>query len=227
MRTAAALIGLVSLTCLACMNARPHTIESRLAQFEVPVRERLASAFQQAEAPWPPARLTLLAFKGERLLEAWVPGPDGAWVFLKTYPILAASGSLGPKLREGDRQVPEGIYRIEYLNPNSRFHLSLKLDYPNAFDRARAQEEGRTHPGSDIMIHGSDASIGCLAMGDPAAEELFVMAARPGIEQVRVIIAPVDLRVRPAPVLEGHPPWTPGLYGQIQEALRTYPARRE
>jgi len=68
------------------------------------------------------------------------------------YRITAASGTAGPKLREGDRQVPEGIYRIVGLNPNSRYHLSMKLDYPNAFDRHQAARDGRARPGSDIFI---------------------------------------------------------------------------
>ena len=69
------------------------------------------------------------------------------------YPILAASGVLGPKLREGDKQVPEGIYGAEALNPNSKFHLSIRLNYPNTFDRRMAQSDGRTQLGGDIMIH--------------------------------------------------------------------------
>jgi murein L,D-transpeptidase YafK len=221
MRRAAALLAV--LACAACMKAAPFTVEDRLAQFQEPVRQRLAPDFEKAPASWPPPRLALLAFKEERLLEAWAPGPSGAWTRIKTYPILAASGGPGPKLREGDRQVPEGLYTVEWLNPNSRFHLSLKLDYPNAIDRARAREEGRTRPGSDIMIHGHAVSIGCLAMGDPAAEELFVMAALAGPAHVRVIIAPVDLRRRPLPDIRGLPLWTGGLYLTLREALQTFP----
>ncbi|MEO1729077.1 MAG: L,D-transpeptidase family protein, partial [Bacteroidota bacterium] len=110
------------------------------------------------------------------------------------YPILAASGTAGPKLREGDRQVPEGVYRVLSLNPNSRFHLSLELDYPNAFDRARASEEGRTEPGSDIFIHGGAKSVGCLAIGDPAIEEVFLLVAETGIGNVAALLCPSDPR---------------------------------
>lgn len=94
--------------------------------------------------------------------------------FLFAYHILAASGTVGPKLREGDEQVPEGIYSISGLNPNSQFHLSLRVDYPNTNDRQQAQLESRTNLGQDIMIHGRAASIGCLALGDEAAEDLFI-----------------------------------------------------
>lgn len=74
---------------------------------------------------------------------------------IKSYPILAASGSIGPKLRESDMQVPEGVYQIESLNPNSQFHLSLRVNYPNEFDREQARIDGRAQLGGDIMIHGS------------------------------------------------------------------------
>ena len=101
---------------------------------------------------------------------------------------------LGPKLQEGDRQVPEGIYQLEYLNPNSSYHLSLKINYPNAFDLKHAMLEGRDEPGSNIFIHGKAVSIGCLAMGDRAIEEIFVLVAKTGRNNVTVAIAPSDPR---------------------------------
>ena len=79
--------------------------------------------------------------------------------------------------------MPEGVYAIEAFNSNSRFHLSLKLDYPNAVDRQQAALEGRDQLGGDIFLHGKDVSVGCLAMGDAAIEELFVLVARTGIER--------------------------------------------
>ena len=83
--------------------------------------------------------------------------------------VAAASGGAGPKRREGDLQVPEGVYRIDRFNPNSRFHLSLGLDYPNASDRLR----GARRPGADIFIHGNRVSIGCLAMTDRVIDEIY------------------------------------------------------
>lgn len=205
------------------MKAAPFSISDRLAQYEEPVRLRLAPDFQQARVSWPAPRLTFLAFKQERLLEVWTSPSEGVGTWIKTYSILAASGRPGPKLREGDHQVPEGFYRIESLNPNSRFHLSLRLNYPNAFDLTHARAEGRSRPGSDIMIHGGASSVGCLALGDPAAEELFVLTALAGPSQVQVIIAPVDFRAQPMPDLEGLPAWTGALYQNIHKALQHYP----
>jgi hypothetical protein len=95
--------------------------------------------FADAGAAFPPRRLDLVVLKAERRLELWAPGPDGRSVRVHTTAVLAASGSAGPKLREGDQQVPEGVYGVRVLNPNSRFHLSFGIDYPNALDRAAAR----------------------------------------------------------------------------------------
>ncbi len=110
-------------------------------------------------------------FKEESELELWVRSGDRFELF-RSYEICNFSGDLGPKLKEGDRQSPEGIYRVGAgaLNPNSRFHLSFNLGFPNAHDRAN----GRT--GSFLMVHGDCLSIGCYAMTDPAIEEIFVLA---------------------------------------------------
>lgn len=170
-----------------------RTVASVVAEVGADVRGRLAPHFHAAGLAYPPAELALLAFKRERRLETWARGTD-AWVRIDAVPILAASGGPGPKLRQGDRQVPEGIYRVAALNPNSFFHLSIMLDYPNAFDQAAARQDGRTNLGGDIFIHGRDVSSGCLAVGDHAIETLFVLVADVGPERVRVVVAPHDPR---------------------------------
>ncbi len=157
---------------------------------------RLRPDFERAGVAYPPARLVMVAFKAEKRLELYGPDATGRLTRVRSYPILAASGGPGLKLREGDEQVPEGFYRIELLNPNSRFHLSLRVNYPNDEDRARACVDGRDPAtlGGDIMIHGGAASIGCLAMGDPAAEDLFVLVQRTGLDNVELLLLPNDLR---------------------------------
>jgi murein L,D-transpeptidase YafK len=132
---------------------------------------------------------TFLAFKDTRVVEVYAAIPDGTWRLIRRYPILAASGVAGPKLREGDMQVPEGTYAVTLLNPNSRFHVSLRLGYPNDFDREMARSDGRTDLGGDIMIHGRALSVGCLAVGDDAAEDFFTLAAAVGLEHVKVVIS--------------------------------------
>jgi murein L,D-transpeptidase YafK len=132
----------------------------------------------------------------------------------------------GPKLREGDQQVPEGLYRIELLNPNSRYHLSLRVNYPNAADIEQARAEGRDLAGlgGDIMIHGGAESVGCLAIGDPAIEELFVLVAGTGLDKVRLLIAPWDFRKETEDALAGRAPsWVAELYGQLRHEMAHLP----
>lgn len=197
-----------------------RTTADRVNQFGGVVRARLAPNLKRAGVAYPPARVTLVGLKAERTMQVWVSGPDRSWKHLKDYPILGMSGTLGPKLRQGDLQVPEGLYRVESLNPNSRYHLALRVNYPNAEDRRHGREDGRAQLGSDIMIHGSNCSIGCLAMGDEAAEELFVLAADVGIGNVAIILSPVDFRTRALPVpMPPVPAWTAALYASIQAEL--------
>jgi len=107
-------------------------------------------------------------FKKESLLEVWIR-TETEYEHLKDYNICAYSGYLGPKLKEGDRQSPEGFYKVKkhQLNPNSKFHLSFNLGYPNKYDKAH----GRT--GSFLMVHGNCVSIGCYAMTDDKIEEIY------------------------------------------------------
>lgn len=112
-------------------------------------------------------------FKHEKQLELWIEGEDQRFVLFRTYPICTYSGALGPKQREGDNQAPEGFYRVSagQLNPQSTYHLSFNLGYPNAYDRAHKRT------GNFLMVHGSCVSIGCYAMGDEGIEEIYTLAA--------------------------------------------------
>ena len=131
--------------------------------------ERLAAKGVSLGVP-----IYLRIFKLDSELELWVE-KDGHFVRFATYPICLWSGRLGPKLKEGDKQAPEGFYTVasEQLNPNSRMYRSFSLGFPNAYDRAH----GRT--GSFLMVHGGCASVGCYAVTDPVIGELwqFVTAA--------------------------------------------------
>lgn len=200
------------------------TVEDRLVEFGPAVDARLKPLFRSRSVAYPPQRIALVGLKTERILEVYAGNDSQSWKYIKSYPILAASGTPGPKLREGDGQVPEGIYAIESLNPNSLYHLSLRVNYPNQFDRMQARVDGRANLGGDIMIHGKTASIGCLAMGDIAAEDLFVLAARTGIDKITVILSPVDFRKRELPPLRGERPhWVNALYRDLREQLSAYP----
>lgn len=196
------------------------SVADRLSEFGEVVHERFAPRFNEIKVEYPPARMILAGLKQEKRLEVWVAGRENNFRLLKTYPILGASGTIGPKLVEGDGQVPEGFYKIESLNPNSAFHVALRVNYPNQFDRDKGKLDGRSKLGSDIMIHGNTCSVGCLAMGDEAAEELFVLAADTGIENIRVILSPVDFRQRELPLkIPPAPTWISELYADLRREL--------
>lgn len=111
-------------------------------------------------------------FKEDSELELWKEREDGRFYHFKTYPICNWSGDIGPKIREGDHQAPEGFYLItrEQMNPDSHYHLAMNLGYPNAFDRAQRRT------GEFLMIHGKCKSAGCYAMTDALMEEIYAIA---------------------------------------------------
>ncbi len=199
-------------------------IADRVAQYGAAARARLAPFFAAAGIGYPPEQFVLVGFKFERELDLLASGSGHDLTFIRSYPIQGMSGTLGPKLREGDGQVPEGIYTIVYLNPDSVAHLSLALSYPNEYDRARAEEDGRDTLGGDIMIHGGSMSSGCLAMGDEAAEELFVLAADAGWEGREVVLSPVDFRRNILPVgYRAQAGWVQDLYVRLRAELEGFP----
>lgn len=161
-------------------------------------------------------RLHILVFKKEQVVEVHAPG----WTRPRRYEMTGFSGGLGPKLQEGDGQIPEGVYGIEYLNPNSMFHLSLKVSYPNKFDKARAAEDGRRNLGGDIMIHGGSATVGCIPIGDDAIEEVFFLVAAVGKKNSIVVVSPYDMRKgRIKEFEESDLRWYPALCDAIFKSL--------
>ena len=202
----------------------PYTVAQRVDQYGTAVGKRLAPVFAHANVNYPPHEIAYVAFKDQRQLQVYARNAGSPrWHFVTQYPVHAASGGPGPKLKEGDRQVPEGIYQAELLNPNSRFHLSIRLNYPNSFDRQMAQRDQRTGLGGDIMIHGNAVSIGCLAMGDEGAEDLFILAALVGKERTRIIVSPTDFRISDTAPPRQAPAWTGTLYQALRKELRQYP----
>jgi hypothetical protein len=207
-------------------------VNAVVARLGPAVRERIAPYFRYARVAYPPMRVAFLAFKRERRLEVWACDdcdalPPSPWRRVDARAILAASGGPGPKLQQGDRQVPEGLYRLVAFNPNSRFHLSMMVDYPNAFDLEAAAIDGRTNLGGDIFIHGDARSIGCLAMGDRGIEDLFVLAADVGLERMEVVIAPWDPRTGYPLVPDPGIHFTPELYRRITDRLTDFPVAIE
>src|SRR5712675_652849 len=138
------------------------------AKANQPVPPKLIQAMVEKDMDLNSPMLVRL-FKQEAELEVWKQARNGQFVLLKTYPICRWSGDLGPKVREGDRQAPEGFYSINpsQMNPQSAYYLSFNTGYPNAFDKAL----GRT--GSQLMVHGDCSSRGCYAMTDEQIAEIY------------------------------------------------------
>jgi len=130
-------------------------------------------------------------FKKEAMLEVWMKDKE-SYIHLKDYEICAYSGHLGAKVKEGDKQAPEGFYTVDKkaLNPHSKFHLSFNLGYPNSYDRAYKRE------GSFLMVHGNCVSTGCYAMTDEKIEEIYALveeALKHGQESVQVHAFPFKM----------------------------------
>ncbi len=175
---AVSLIG--SLGILACKAAKPN--ESSDISSDDP--ERAAKAMEKV-SKYMPSQLEVKGlaigdpvyiriFKKERQLELWMKGAEkSSYQLVKTYSVAGMSGELGPKLKEGDFQAPEGFYATNkgLLHPLSRYHLAFNIGYPNAYDRAHERT------GSFIMVHGGRVSAGCFAMTDPMIEEIYSLCA--------------------------------------------------
>lgn len=185
----------------------------------------LKKIFNKKNINYPPSSISLIIDKSNSFMELWAKNKSKKWVYIKTYIITAESGTTGPKLKEGDLQIPEGIYKIVELNPNSKYHLSLKLNYPNKYDLSKAEQDGRTDIGSNIFIHGDNFSKGCIAIGDYFIEELFILIYKVGCENVRnVIITPVDFRKYNYKEFEpnNYTNWIYELYSNINKELSCY-----
>ena len=143
--------------------------DSRAEQAEKRVKPALVAALSENKLNYG-SPVFIRIFKAEKTLEVWLRDKD-QYVLFHSYPICTYSGRLGPKTRHGDKQAPEGFYRVglSQLNPASNYHLAFNLGYPNAYDRAN----DRT--GDFLMVHGNCVSIGCYAMGDAAIEEIYTL----------------------------------------------------
>jgi murein L,D-transpeptidase YafK len=155
---AALAVGLSACLMDSGKNVRPLSDE---------VKAELTSRGLKVGAP-----IYVRVFKEENALEVWLGRTDGQYVLFRTYEICRWSGKIGPKTFEGDKQAPEGFYVINarQMNPDSRYHLSFNLAYPNAYDRAHG------YTGTHLMVHGGCESAGCYAITDEKIEELYALA---------------------------------------------------
>ena len=160
-----AFVAVASLLLTGCPGG--GNIVPAMKQLPPEAQVLLATKGMKQESP-----LFVRIFKEESELEIWKQKDDGRYYHFKTYPICAWSGTLGPKVRVGDKQAPEGFYTVTpgQMNPNSKFHLAFNLGFPNAYDKAN----GRS--GDALMVHGNCKSAGCFAMTDALIEEIYVLA---------------------------------------------------
>ncbi|WP_018259551.1 L,D-transpeptidase family protein [Methylobacterium sp. WSM2598] len=160
---------LLALSLGACQDGGMYSGGSTRHLQPIP-QKTVALMSQKGMSPGDP--ILIRAFKKESEMEVWKRGSDGRYALLKTFPICRWSGQLGPKIRQGDRQAPEGFYPITpgQMNPNSSYYLSFDTGFPNAFDRAN----NRT--GTYLMVHGTCSSAGCFAMTDEAIAEIYAIA---------------------------------------------------
>ena len=136
--------------------------------------EVLRQRFREKGLAYPPRAILLRAFKQEAVLELWATeASDRPYVLVHEYRICTSSGTLGPKRRFGDEQVPEGFYELDWFNPQSNFYLSLHISYPNASDHILGSHQ---NPGGDIFLHGNCASIGCIPITDEGIKEVYWLA---------------------------------------------------
>lgn len=196
------------------------SIDKAIIRYGLKTEPDLKASFDKAAVEYPPKKIYLLAFKKERYMELWASNGENKSRYIRTYPLTAYSGNLGPKLREHDLQIPEGIYQLTSFNPFSSMHLSMMINYPNQFDTYYAKKEGRRKMGNNIFLHGKSQSVGCLAVGNDAIDQLFLLVRRVGLENAKIIISPNDLRKHPiATDISKQPRWIKQLYASIKTEL--------
>lgn len=196
------------------------TVEKAVETYGPAAREVLRERCRSVGIAYPPKRLTLIGLKQEKLLLLY--SGDDKRKLLGSYPLVSYSGILGPKLKQGDLQIPEGIYRITH--PESYNMLALGVNYPNVTDKINAAADHRTKLGSDILVHGGSKSTGCLVVSNEDMEQVFVAVYDVGCANTKLIIAPCDLRkTRPDIDLKKQPKWLPDLYKSIRAQMLNYP----
>lgn len=173
------LIILCALTITSCVFAQPSFVDyqrtyTRVASALRSKEDSLKSQFAKVGLHWPAKQVYIRSFKYDSQLEVWVRDNNvEPYKLFKTYKVCAMAGAIGPKRMEGDYQVPEGFYYINEFNPNSNYHLSLGINYPNASDKVLSDS---IKPGGEIYIHGNCVTVGCIPLQNEQIEELYILA---------------------------------------------------
>ncbi len=171
---------------LIALSGFSKTVDQVMKSIEADVLQRAPELFKYVSNE--KLKYLVVVYKKERSLEVWTD--TDAPEFIRAFPMTGFSGSLGPKNQEGDRQIPEGVYKIIDYNPNSSYHLSLKINYPNSLDKKRAKANRIKKPGGLIFIHGDRVTIGCIPLGDKPIEDFFYFVRKIGKKNMKLVIAP-------------------------------------
>jgi murein L,D-transpeptidase YafK len=191
------IIAFISFLLIAGVNAQNSFTTANKVFFKIPgtlgiKEEVLQKEFKAKGLEWPARYVFIRSFKYDGQLEVWAKDNENEkYKLFKTYKVCMQSGALGPKRMQGDYQVPEGFYYINEFNPNSAYHLSLGLNYPNASDKMLSDSQ---RPGNGIYIHGSCVSVGCIPVTDSDIEEIYLIASAAkasGEEFIPVHIFPI------------------------------------
>jgi murein L,D-transpeptidase YafK len=184
------LIMILNLTSFKETQLTHHRVRLAYTEKEVVIK----NLFVAKNIHYSNFELFLRAFKHEKILEVWVKEKSKQeFTLLHTYEFCTSSGALGPKRKEGDLQIPEGVYHINHFNPQSNFYLSLGINYPNASDKILSDKQ---HPGSAIYIHGNCVTVGCIPITDDKIKELYILAVEAkngGQEKIQVHVFPTKM----------------------------------
>ena len=187
----------ITVALVGKIYSQPSFTSAKTSGLANKLEDTLRKQFAAKKLNWPLKAMYLRSFKFDKEIEVWVKDDEkGPYKLFKTYKVCQQSGRMGPKRMEGDYQVPEGFYHINEFNPNSNYHLSLGLNYPNASDKILSDS---VRPGTAIYIHGNCVSVGCIPVTDTYIEEIYFLggkARNAGQEFIPVHIFPVRYNVK-------------------------------
>ncbi len=218
------------LLCISCLSCSLDN-GNELSRVQKAYQEKwpdIESLLQKKNIPIEKAQFFLRAFKQEKELELWGKNRnEDQFQLIKKYNFCTSSGIPGPKRKEGDRQIPEGFYHIDRLNPNSKFYLSLGINYPNEADKKLGDPK---QPGSDIFIHGDCVSIGCIAITDDRIKELYTFidqAFQFKNKQIPVHIFPAKLTAQNLQQLSTNYPKHKYFWKILQQSFEYFEAHQQ
>ncbi len=198
------------------------TVAQALKKYGPDAKKRILPYLKNAEVDYPPKQIELVCLKDSNQLFVFARDGRGNRKKVKTYTLVSRSGEQGPKIKEGDLQVPEGFYKITALDAMT--HLAMWVNYPNRADMAHAKLDHRTNLGGYIQIHAGVFSTGCLVLNSDDMAELMLLGNETGCRNIALIIAPCNLLLKKPDVdLGKQPKWLPELYKELKTALADFP----